>query len=68
MASPSQIQKFVSQCRHDYPDHQAEIEDFLKRFRLPDGRLQSDDEIILGLTSLKKTWKRPARAGKKKVE
>ncbi len=68
MASPlSRIQKFVSQCRYDYPNHQAEIEDFLKRFRLPDGRLQNDDEIVLGLTRLKNDWTK-ARPKKSKAK
>jgi hypothetical protein len=58
-ASPmSQFQKFVSECRYDYPDRQADIENFLKPFKLADGRLQHNDEIIQGLVELKKGWKR----------
>lgn len=52
------LYKYVDDFCTKYPDHSQAIDAFLRPYRLPDGSLQNDDNIMLGLRDLAKAWRR----------
>ena len=57
------IEKTVAEYQQKYPEHLGAINEFLRAYRLPDGSLQNDDDIILGLGRMAKAWKRKGGTG-----
>ena len=53
------LEKFVKEFRKKYPrTHTQEIDEVLQRYRLQNGNLKNDDNIMLDLRDLAKKWKR----------
>jgi len=48
----------IAEYRREYPTHLAEINAFVDGYRLPDGSLRNDGDIIPGLKRIAKQWKR----------
>jgi hypothetical protein len=55
------LQKFVDSLYAKYPAQTSTIEAFLQAYKLPDGRLQNDDDLMHGLNELKKKQKWTAK-------
>jgi hypothetical protein len=53
----------IAAYRREYPTHLAEINSFVDGYRLPDGSLRNDGDIIRGLERIAKHWKRSGRVG-----
>jgi len=61
-ASPVDIlERFVDDFYRRHPAHTQAIDAFLRQYRLPDGGLQNDDNIMIGLHDLARSWKRKKR-------
>jgi hypothetical protein len=55
------LERFVDEFYRRHPAHTEVIDAFLRRYKLPDGSLQNDDNIMIGLSDLAKSWKRTKR-------
>lgn len=51
------LESFVENLYARYPEHRQAIDACLKSYRLPDGRLQNDDALMLDLRELSKKEK-----------
>jgi hypothetical protein len=64
--SPSQmaiIAATIAEYRREYPTHLAEANSFVDGYRLADGSLRNDSDIIRGLEQMAKHWRRSHGAG-----
>ncbi len=52
------VDSVVDSYRAKYPERSAAIEEFLKPYTLPGGKLQNDDKIIVGLKQLSSGWRK----------
>jgi hypothetical protein len=55
------LEKFVNDFYRQHPTYTQAIDAVLRPFRLPDGSLQNDDNIMHGLRELAKGLKRKPR-------
>src|SRR5262245_49700050 len=53
----------IAAYRRVYPTHLTEINAFVDGYRLPDGSLRNDGDIIPGLKRIAKHWKRSRGRG-----
>lgn len=55
------LERLIEKIKNRNPKYLVRINQFLQRYRLPDGRLQHDDIIVLDLKEKLNEWKKADR-------